>query len=189
MEENREAKVLLLLKRWREGDRSAFTELAPLVYRELHRLAQFYMRRERAGHTLQATALVNEAFTRLAQSSIPFEDSKHFYALTARLMRHVLTDYAKARGRTKRERPNPNLSQDDSLNPMLEEERFLEVDHALRLLEKQYQDVARIVELHYFGGLTLKQIAAALEVSESTVERSIRFARAWLLAHLQPKSD
>lgn len=189
MEEDtlRTERIMRLLRQWRAGDRNALAELTPLVYRELHRLATSYMRRERKGHTLQATALVNEAFARLVRGSIPFDDAKHFYGVTAKLMRHILVDHAK--GRNRRKRNGGDSSYEASL-PEVEitgvvDIDLLELEDALRLLERQNKDTAEMVELYYFGGLTVPQVAAALDVSESTVERNLRFAKAWLLKELR----
>lgn len=184
----RQERVIRLLRQWRLGDREALAELTPLVYRELHRLATGYMRRERKGHTLQATALVNEAFARLVRGAVPFENAKHFYGVAAKLMRHILVDYAKGRKRIKRSGIDTYGASADELEMTggggID---FLELEDALLLLEQQHKDAAEVIELHYFGGLTVPQAAAALDVSESTVERNLRFAKAWLLKELRAK--
>jgi RNA polymerase sigma factor (TIGR02999 family) len=168
-----------LLLTWRNGDRGALDRLIPLVHDELRRLAEQCMRGERPGHTLQPTALVHEAYLRLIGSEIAWQDRAHFFAVAATTMRRVLVDHARAKGRAKRSgRP---VSLEDSL--LVAPDRaddLLVVDDALDRLTLQDARAARVVELHFFGGLTYEETAEALGISAATVDRDLRFARAWL---------
>ena len=183
---DRDARIPLLLKQWQDGDRNALAELMPIVYRELHSLAQRYMRRERRGHTLQATALVNEAFMRLGSSEPrAFADHSHFYLVAARLMRHILLDHAKARARKKRGGGGlVMVDSDEAEIPTPGGLDMIEVDDGLRQLEKHSPKAAQALELHYFGGMTAEETAAVLGISIATVNREMRFARAWLMRHM-----
>ncbi len=179
--------VTRLLERWRAGDQGAFEELAPLVYSELRRLATKYMRAERQGHTLQATALVNEAFMRLGGRSAPFADAAHFYGHTARLMRHILVDHAKSK-LTKRRGSGAQRDREAEIDQLLSSTGGLdlvEIDDALAKLALENAEAANAMELHYFGGLTFEETAEVLQISVATVTRDLRFARAWLLRQLQ----
>jgi RNA polymerase sigma factor (TIGR02999 family) len=171
-----------LLSEWRSGQPQALDRLAPLVYDELRRLARGYMRSERGGHTLQATAVVHEAFLRLIHANVALQDRGHFFALASRLMRRVLVDHAKSRSRLKR---NGSL-----IDPAEEGRRELTgrfdvdviaVDDALENLQQLDPRLARVIELHYFGGMTYEEVAAEVQASVATVHRDIRLARAWLL--------
>jgi len=180
-----------LLDRWQSGDREALVELTPLVYRELHKLATNYMRGERKGHTLQATALVNEAFMRLGNRSMSFADGAHFYGVAAKLMRHILVDHAKSRLSQKRGAGALHESTDtveDQLSTMGGID-IAEIDDALKKLAKESAAAANAMELHYFAGLSADETAAIMRVSVSTVGRDLRFAKAWLLRQLQPKAS
>jgi RNA polymerase sigma factor (TIGR02999 family) len=169
-----------LLTEWRSGHPQALDRLTPLVYDELRRLARNYMRAERGSHTLQATAVVHEAFLRLIQANVALQDRGHFFALASRLMRRVLVDHAKSRSRLKR-----NIGAKDSVEPSgtLSPVDFdvIALDDALEGLQQMEPRLAQVIELHYFGGLTYDQIAAAVGTSAATVHRDIRLARAWLL--------
>jgi RNA polymerase sigma factor (TIGR02999 family) len=171
-----------LLSEWRSGHPQALERLTPMVYDELRRLARTYMRAERGSHTLQATAVVHEAFLRLIQANVAMQDRGHFFALASRLMRRVLVDHAKSRGRMKR---NSGLSEPllDGLEASLPTAGFdvVALDDALASLQQMEPRLAQVIELHYFGGLTYDQIATALSISAATVHRDIRLARAWLL--------
>jgi RNA polymerase sigma factor (TIGR02999 family) len=184
-----DAKLLRLLDQWQAGDRNALAELTPIVYRELHRLASNYMRRERPGHTLQATALVNEAFMRFGRAPMAFADGGHFYGVAAKLMRHILVDHAKARVRKKRGggamHVDGNIDQIATMGGL----DIIEIDDALEKLAIIHYDAARAVELHYFGGMTADETAAVLGVSVSTIGRDIRFARAWLLRQIRSTKE
>jgi len=170
-----------LLTEWRSGHPQALERLTPLVYEELRRLARNYMRAERGSHTLQATAVVHEAFLRLIQANIALQDRGHFFALASRLMRRVLVDHAKSRSRLKRSGGGtgaPGLA-GEMLPPM--DFDLVALDEALEGLQQMEPRLAQVIELHYFGGLTYDQIAAAVGTSAATVHRDIRLARAWLL--------
>ena len=171
-----------LLSDWRSGHPQALDRLTPLVYDELRRLARSYMRAERGSHTLQATAVVHEAFLRLIQANVALQDRGHFFALASRLMRRVLVDHAKSRGRLKRNSGIKEAVAEDAvetLPPM--DFDVVALDDALQGLQQMEPRMAQVIELHYFGGLTYDQIAAAMGTSAATVHRDIRMARAWLL--------
>ena len=171
-----------LLTEWRSGHPQALDRLTPLVYDELRRLARNYMRAERGSHTLQATAVVHEAFVRLIQANIALQDRGHFFALASRLMRRVLVDHAKSRSRIKRNAGIRDLlAQDTSETPPPADFDVVALDDALEGLQQMEPRLAQVIELHYFGGLTYEQIAAAVGISAATVHRDIRLARAWLL--------
>src|SRR5712664_2696327 len=171
-----------LLTEWRSGHPQALERLTPLVYEELRRLARNYMRAERGSHTLQATAVVHEAFLRLIQANVALQDRGHFFALASRLMRRVLVDHAKSRSRMKRNIDAKDLVAEvtgESSPPM--DFDVVALDDALEGLQQLEPRLAQVIELHYFGGLTYDQIAAAVGTSAATVHRDIRLARAWLL--------
>ena len=160
----------------------------PLVYEELRQLAAVRMRSERSDHTLQPTALVHEAFTRLVESDVPWQDRGHFYAVAARTMRRVLVDHARGRSRAKRGGDVVRVSIEDAREDPAAPAFGIEVlDDALAALAAFDERKARIVDLHYFAGLTHPEIAAALELSPSTVDRDLRLARAWLRRELDPE--
>jgi RNA polymerase sigma factor (TIGR02999 family) len=180
--------VTALLHDWAAGDREALDRVMALVYDELRRLAQQRLRLERTDHTFSATALVNEAYLRLADiRRAGFEDRAHFLAMAARAMRRVLVDHARRRATRKRGggvRPVPL----DAIGPLAAEDsgRFLELDAALDRLEAEDPRQARIIEQQYFVGLSIEEIADLLGISRSTVKRDLRAARAWLAAELAP---
>ena len=157
--------ITRLLVAWGQGDESALAELAPLVYEELHRLAHHYMGGERAGHTLQTTALVNEAYLRLVDwKNVRWQNRAHFFAVSAQFMRRILVDFARARGYHKRGGGAQPVALDDALNALA------------RLDPRQ----SRVVELRFFGGLNVEETAEVLKVSPATVGRDWSLARAWL---------
>jgi RNA polymerase sigma factor (TIGR02999 family) len=171
-----------LLTEWRSGHPQALERLTPLVYDELRRLARNYMRAERGSHTLQATAVVHEAFLRLIQANVALQDRGHFFALASRLMRRVLVDHAKSRSRIKRNSGARDVVAEDTgevVPPM--DFDVVALDDALEGLQQMEPRLAQVIELFYFGGLTYDQIAAAVGTSAATVHRDIRLARAWLL--------
>lgn len=176
--------VTRLLRRWRDGDRAALDELIPIVYQELRRLARAQMRNERAGHTLQPTALVHEAYTRLGRLELDWQDRAHFLSMAARTMRRVLVEHARARRAVKRGGGAFAVTLTDNLavEPDVELERL---DDALRSLGAHDARAERVLELFYFGGLTHREIAAVLEISATTVDRELRFGRAWLRQELE----
>ncbi len=176
-----------LLRKWQDGDESALDQLLPLVQETLHRLAHRQVNRERAGHTLQTTALVNEAFIRLVgQQGVDWQSRAHFFAVSAHVMRHVLVDYARQRASGKRGGEFRHVTLDGEL--AVSDERSAELvalDDALDALEKINPRGSRVVVMRYFGGMNNKEAAEVLQVSETTVERDWRLARAWLYRELQ----
>jgi len=178
--------VTRLLHDWRAGRKDAIDELLPLVHGELQRLAHIYMKAERPGHTLQTTALVHEAYLKLVGADVEWQDRVHFFAVAARSMRRILVDHARAKGSVKRGGGLDRIPLEEALpvvaNPTVD---FVALDEALSTLEKQDQRKGQVVELHYFGGLTLPEIAELLEVSPSTVKGDLRFARAFLRNELE----
>lgn len=179
--------VTVLLRAWSDGDESALDRLLPLVEAELRRLARGYMGRERRGHTLQTTAVVNEAFLRLTDArSVRWQDRAHFLGISARLMRRVLVDHARARGYRKRGGGAQRVTLDEGLvaapDPGLD---VLALDRALEALAKVDARKSRTVELRFFGGLTVEETAEVLHVSTDTVKRDWRLAKLWLLRELE----
>jgi RNA polymerase sigma factor (TIGR02999 family) len=170
-----------LLTDWRSGQPQALDRLTPLVYDELRRLARGYMRGERGDHTLQATAVVHEAFLRLIQANVPLQDRTHFFSLASRLMRRVLVDHAKSKSRAKRNAGTRDLSPAPEDEAPDTEFDVVALDDALESLAQLEPRLAQVIELYYFGGLTYDQLADALGASTATVHRDIRLARAWLL--------
>jgi len=172
--------VTLLLAEWAKGDQKALDELMPLVYRELRLLAAAYLRKERMSHSLQPTALVHEAYLRLVDQSSPnWENRSHFYGVAARLMRQILVDHARRRHAGKRAGVRVPLEEAVSFQQERCED-LLALDVGLTALEKFDPRKYKAVELRYFGGLSLDEIAQALEVSSATVRRDLRLAEAWL---------
>jgi RNA polymerase sigma factor (TIGR02999 family) len=176
-----------LLLAWGRGDADAFDRLAPRVYRELHQLARGYMAHERRGHTLQATALVNEAYLRLIEvKRVQWQSRAHFLAMAGRIMRRILVDFARARGSTKRGSGAPRASLDEALTISIEANPDLvALDEAIQRLEARHPRQAQVVELRFFGGLTTEETGEALHVSPDTVKRDWRFAKLWLLRELR----
>jgi RNA polymerase sigma factor (TIGR02999 family) len=171
-----------LLTEWRSGHPQALERRTPLVYDELRRLARSYMRTERGSHTLQATAVVHEAFLRLVQANVDLQDRQHFFALASRLMRRVLVDHAKSRSRAKRDggvRDQAGIELSEITVPI--DVDVVALDEALEGLGQLEPRLAQVIELHYFGGMTYDEIAAAVGASAATVHRDIRLAKAWLL--------
>ena len=173
-----------LLGEWRSGHPQALDRLTPLIYDELRRLAHGYMRGERHGHTLQATAVVHEAFERLIQANVALQDREHFFALAARLMRRVLVDHAKSRSRLKRSFGQQGSETDGSDASQPNEVDVIAIDDALESLSQLEPRLAQVIELYYFGGMTYDEIAVAIGASSATVHRDIRLARAWLLSEM-----
>lgn len=174
--------VTKLLRQWSEGDQSVLNELTPLVYQELRRLANSYLRRERPGHTLQPTALIHEAYLRLMDQGQPeWRSRSHFFSFAAHLMRQILVDHARTHNAAKRGGSGQRVPMDEAqaLAPERDPE-LLALDEALTRLEQFDERKARVLELRFFGGLTLEEAAEALGVSTRTVEREMRLARAWL---------
>jgi RNA polymerase sigma-70 factor, ECF subfamily len=179
--------VTELLRAWRDGDDGALEQLLPLVEAELRRLARGYMGRERRGHTLQTTALVNEAFLRLTDARrVRWHDRAHFLGISARLMRRVLVDHARARGYLKRGGGAQRVTLHEGLitspDPALD---VVALDRALEALANVDARKSRIVELRFFGGLSLEETAEVVHVSTDTVKRDWRLAKLWLLRELE----
>jgi RNA polymerase sigma factor (TIGR02999 family) len=173
--------VTLLLARWKEGDEQALHDLVPIVYDELRRLAHYHLQSERPDHTLQSTALVHEAYVRLIGSQqVDLQNRTHFMAVTSRLMRQVLVDYARTRNAAKRD-GGCRVSFDQVLDiPMESDQDLLALDRALDELARIDERQARIVELKFFGGLSSSSAASALSISRATVDREWAMARLWL---------
>ncbi len=175
-----------MLSQWRQGNAVALENLLPLVYDELRRLAGRYMRRERAGHTLQATAVVHEAYLRMVGDTDPrWENRAHFFAVSAQVMRHILVDHARSHRYAKRGGGLRKVSLDEALEVGFEPpDNLLELDEALSRLAGLDPRKASIVELRFFGGLGVEEVAGVLNLSTATVVNETRAARAWLFAEL-----
>lgn len=177
--------LTLLLRKWGEGDESALRDLTPLVYNELRRLADSYLRRERPDHTLQPTALIHEAYLRLVDQSQPFKNRKHFYGVAAHLMRNILVDHARVRRAEKRGGGGERVSLEAA--NLFSAERDLDLlalDEALGRLLALDERKSRAVELRYFGGLGVEEAADVLDISVATFRRELRFAENWLYREL-----
>ena len=171
-----------MLLKWGQGDQAALEQLIPLVHQELHRIARRCMAGERVGHSLQATALVNEAYLRLVDGkSVAWHDRAHFLAVSARVMRHILVDHARARHYQKRGGHAPHVTFDEALVVTNEPETdFVALDDALEALAKFDERKSRVVEMRFFGGLSVDETASVLNVSPATVMGDWRLAKAWL---------
>jgi RNA polymerase sigma factor (TIGR02999 family) len=179
--------ITQLLLAWGSGDKQALDALMPVVYDELRRLARRYMRRQNPGHTLQTTALVNEAYLRLIDSSrVRWQDRRHFFAISAQLMRRVLVDFARAKNSLKRGGEQIQITLDEKIESPSGEKAtdLVALDEALQKLAKLSARQSQIVELRYFGGLNEEEIAATLGISTRTVRRDWSLARAWLFREL-----
>jgi RNA polymerase sigma factor (TIGR02999 family) len=179
--------VTLLLAKWAKGNQQALDELTPLVYRELRQLAASYLRKERHDHTLQPTALVHEAYLRLVDQSSPcWQNRSHFFGVAARLMRQILVDHARRRHARKRAGSKVKVSMAEALSLQHGRSRNLvALDSALNALENFDARKCKAVELRYFGGLSMEEIAQALDVSVVTIRRDLRMAEAWLHKEMQ----
>ena len=179
--------VTQLLLAWRNGDPQALDKLTPLVYHELRRLAAGYMRREREGHTLQATALVNEAYLQLIdQQRVHWQNRAHFIGIAARLMRRILVDHARAHATAKRGQGAAPLPLNEAKDtPDKAAPNVIALDDALHDLAKYDERKCQIIELRYFGGLSMEEIAAVTELSIATIRRDLRMAEAWLGRQMQ----
>lgn len=184
MDEREEIKALLTA--WNAGDERALQQLSPFVYDELRRLARGYLRGERDSHTLQATALVHEAFLRLVNVDVSLDNRTHFYALAARMMRRILVDHARNRKASKRGGTKSRITFEEGavvgteVNPMI-----LELDDALARMEQFDARLARAIELIYFGGLTYEETAKELSISRTQLVTDLKLAKAWLHNELQ----
>ncbi len=181
--------ITRLLVAWNDGDQRALDKLVPLVESELRRLARTYLSRERAGHTLQTTALINEAYVRLIDDhEVQWQSRSHFYGIAAHLMRRILVDFARRRHFQKRGGNNLQISLNEALAlSTADDPNVLALDEALNELTLIDERKARVVEMRFFGGLTEKETAAALDVSPETARRDWRLAKSWLLRQLQRK--
>jgi RNA polymerase sigma-70 factor (ECF subfamily) len=183
------SQIIALLQKVREGDRAALDELMPLVYGELRRIARSFMRRQRPGHTLQPTALINEAFIKLFEAGQPlFADRAHFLALMSRVMRQVLVDHARGLGAAKRGGGERRVPWDENIEVMAEAGghslKVLELHGALEDLARDNPSLAQVVEMHYFGGMTAEETAEVVGRSAHVVRHDLRLARAWLRREL-----
>jgi RNA polymerase sigma factor (TIGR02999 family) len=171
-----------LLLRWGQGDQQALERLVPLVHRQLKQIARRCMAGERAGHSLQATALVNEAYVRLIDGkAVQWQDRAHFLAVAARVMRRILVDHARARGNQKRGGGAARVTLDEALVVASDSRQdFVALDDALQALAAFDERKSRVIELRFFGGLSVEETAAVLEVSRDTVMRDWRLAKVWL---------
>jgi RNA polymerase sigma factor (TIGR02999 family) len=175
-------RITQLLVAWSDGDQAALDALAPLVQDELHRLALRHMAGERRGHVLSATALVNEAYIRLVNwKNVRWQNQAHFYALASQIMRRVLVDMARAQGRAKRGRRQLQVSLSEAANvPIAHSADLVALDDALKGLEALDPRKSRVIEMRFFGGLNLEEIAEVLDISVATVRRDWSMSRAWL---------
>jgi RNA polymerase sigma-70 factor, ECF subfamily len=174
--------VTQLLQAWGQGEDSALERLVPLVHQELRRVARRYMFGERAGHTLQATALVNEAYLKLLGcQNVDWQNRAHFFAISAQLMRRILVDSARARGYQKRGAGAPKVTLDEALiGPQEKGYDLVALDDVLKIFAEIDSRKSQVVELRFFGGLSVEETAAVLKVSPDTVLRDWRLAKAWL---------
>lgn len=174
--------ITQMLVDWGNGDQAALEKLTPLVYGELHRLARGYMGRERPGHTLQTSALVNEAYIRLIDwKNIQWQNRAHFFAVSAQLMRRILVDFARSRNYAKRGGAAQQVSFDETMVVSRDKDaNLVALDDALDSLARLSERQSRVVELRFFGGLELQEIAEVLKVSVGTIRRDWSLARAWL---------
>jgi RNA polymerase sigma factor (TIGR02999 family) len=180
------ADVTQILKDWSEGNQDASSRLMPLVYEELRRLARDYLRRERSDHTLQATALVHEAYLRMVdEKNVSWQNRAHFYGIAARLMRRILVDHARAHNALKRGGLQEKFALDEARDlPAPGATDLVALDGALETFAKNYPRKSEVVELKFFGGLEANEIAEVLQVSEKTVLRDWSFAKLWLCREL-----
>jgi RNA polymerase sigma factor (TIGR02999 family) len=182
-----DADITALLVDWNNGDKSAIDRLLPLVERELHRLAHSYMRREDPDHTLQTTALINETYLRLIdQRKVQWQNRAHFFGIAAQIMRRILLNYARDQNRMKRGGRTIHVSLSEAMVMPAEKDReLIALNDALTRLEAIDERKSKVVELRYFGGLTVPEVAEVLKVSEITVMRDWAFAKAWLSREMQ----
>ena len=186
MESTSSHEVTRLLKAWSAGDEQALEKLTPLVYQQLHQIARRYMGGERSGHMLQTTALVNEAYLRLVDcGQVSWQDRAHFFAISANLMRRILIDFARSRGYLKRGGAVPHIPLEEA--PSVSDEadvNLVALDDALNALAGVDERKSKVVELKFFGGLSVEETAEVLRVSSDTVIRDWRLAKIWLLREL-----
>jgi RNA polymerase sigma factor (TIGR02999 family) len=183
--------VTQLLRAWREGDSGALAQLTPLVYEELYRRAHWHMARENVGHTLQATALVNEIYVRMVDlRDVSWRDRAHFFAISSRLIRQVLIDAARSRNAQKRGGRSPHVEMDEALLVSAEPRAdVIALDDALSALATIDPRKSQVVELRFFGGLDVEETAEVLHVSPDTVKRDWKLAKAWLRRELNQRTS
>ena len=187
MADDDKSEITLLLQAWGGGDEQALDKLTPIVYGELRHMARNYMRRERADNSFQATALVHEAYLKLVDARIAqWQDRAHFFAVSARLMRRILVDAARAKGAEKRAGGAVRVELNESIDAApVKDEQMLLLDDALEALEKLDARKAKVVELRFFGGLSVEETAEVLKVSVQTVMRDWKMARSWLAREME----
>ncbi len=180
------AEVTRLLRAWGGGDGAALIQLTPMIYEELHRIAKRYMGRENPGATLQTTALLNEAYLKLVDvTGVSWQDRTHFFAVSAQIMRRILVDAARARGSQKRGGAAVRLELNESIDGVADRgEELVALDDALEALAQFDARKAKVVELRFFGGLSVEETAEALKISPQSVMRDWRLARAWLMREM-----
>ncbi len=178
--------VTEILQSWQQsGTNQAEKQLTPILYDTMRRLSQKYIRQEKQGYTLQATDLVHEAYVRLVDSNIDWQSRQHFYVVAANTMRRILVDRAREKSAEKRGQGYQRVTfVEADLSTTGDSENILDLDEAIQLLEQQDERKARIVQLHYFAGLTYREIALCLDISEATIDRELRFSKAWLASRL-----
>jgi RNA polymerase sigma factor (TIGR02999 family) len=183
--------VTRLLQRWQDGDREALETITPVVYRELRRIAASYLRRERSGHTLRPTELLHEAFLHLIQQQDQtWKNRAHFFGVAASMMRHILVDYARAKGSGKRGGGMQKVTFDQAVSEAASRPaQLIALDDALRELEKLDPRKGQIIELRFFGGMSIEETAVAAGISTSTVSREQRMAEAWLQRQMLTQAD
>jgi RNA polymerase sigma factor (TIGR02999 family) len=178
-----------LLQHWKQGDEQALAVLVPLIYQELRRLAHYQLRSERPDHTLQSTALVHEAYLRLAGGHAPLQNRAHFIAVASRLMRQVLVDYARGRGAAKRDGGCRIMLENADVLPVDNDAELLALDTALEDLSRVDERQGKIVEMKFFGGLSAQEISEALGISRATVDRDWATARVWLHRQMSRRAE
>jgi len=186
--ESKTSEITEMLREWSDGKPEALDKLMPLVYDELHRQAARFLRKERQGHTLQTTALINEVYLKLIkQHSVNWESRTHFFAIAAQAMRRILVDYAKTTHRKKRGGDDLKLPLEEAMQVAAEEKSvdLIALDEALNKLAEQDERQARVVELRYFSGLSLEETAEALHISRATVATDWNMAKVWLYRELR----
>jgi RNA polymerase sigma factor (TIGR02999 family) len=185
-----EQEITRLLQNWVAGDSASLDRLTPMVYQHLHKIAANAFRGERADHTLQTTALVHEAYAKLVDIDIDWQDRSHFFALAARLMRRILVDHAKSKSAKRRGEGGKALPLDDVIvvTPEVGDE-ILDLHEALNQLAERDPRKAEMLELQFFGGLTYEEMSEVLNLSRSTLDRDLRFAKAWLGNQLKKNNE
>lgn len=179
--------VTQILQSWnRADDQESQNQLTPILYDTMRRLARKYIVQENSGYTLQATELVHEAYVRLIDSEIDWQNRQHFYAVAAKVMRRILVDRAREKKAQKRGQDYQRVTFIESDMPGIkQDENILELDEVISQLEQQDERKALIIQLYYFAGLTYQEIALCLELSEATIDRELRFSKAWLASHME----